>query len=82
MYDASNGIFSLDVTDHYPIFTIVPINCPQNRICVKFRDHSGLNIARFKLEVERYFNAHALPRRLEKPTDQPQLISKRIIYST
>ena len=43
--DTFNGIFLLDITDHYPIFTIVPIYCPQKRICVKFRDHSGQNIA-------------------------------------
>ena len=29
LYDTFNGIFLLDITDHYPIFTIVPINCPQ-----------------------------------------------------
>ena len=29
LYDTSNGIFLLDITDLYPIFTIVPINCPQ-----------------------------------------------------
>ena len=28
LYDTFNGIFLLDITDHYPIFTIVPINCP------------------------------------------------------
>ena len=33
------------ITDHYPIFTIVPIKCPQKRIRVKFRDHSRQNIA-------------------------------------
>ena len=26
LYDTFNGIFLLDITDHYPIFTIVPIN--------------------------------------------------------
>ena len=35
------------------IFTIVPINCHQKRIRVKFLDHS-----RLKLEVERYVNNH------------------------
>ena len=39
LYDTFNGIFLLDITDHYPIFTIVPINCPQKRIRLKFRDH-------------------------------------------
>ena len=29
LYDTFNGIFILDITDHYPIFTIAPINCPQ-----------------------------------------------------
>ena len=42
----------------YPIFTTVPINCPQKQICVKFRDHSRQNVARLKLEVERYVNNH------------------------
>ena len=41
LYDTFNGMFSLDITDHYPIFTTAPINCPQKRILVKFRDHSG-----------------------------------------
>ena len=40
---------------HNPIFTIIPINCPQKRIRVKFRDHSRQNIARLELEVERYY---------------------------
>ena len=58
MYDTFNDIFLLDTIDHYPIFTIVPINCPQRRIRVKFRDHSIQNIARLKLEVEHYVNNH------------------------
>ena len=58
LYDALNGIFLSDITDHYPIFTIVPINCPQKRIRVKFRDNSRQNIAKLKLEVERYVNNH------------------------
>ena len=56
--DTFNGIFLLDITDHYPIFKIVPINCPQKQIRVKFRDHSRQNIARLKFEVERYVNNH------------------------
>ena len=31
LYDTFNGIFLLDIADHYPIFTIVPINCFQKR---------------------------------------------------
>ena len=59
LYDAFNGIFLLDITDHYPIFTIIlPINYPQKWIRVKFRDHSRQNMARLKLEVERYVNNH------------------------
>ena len=58
LYDTFNGIFLLDITDHYPIFTIVPINCPQKRIRVTFRDHSRQNIASLRLEVERYVNNH------------------------
>ena len=56
--DTFNGIFLLDVTDHYPIFIIVPINCPPKRIRLKFRDHSRQNIARLELEVEHYVNNH------------------------
>ena len=44
------------MTDHYPIFTIEPINCPLKRIRVKFRDHSGQNLAKLKLKVEHYLN--------------------------
>ena len=58
LYDTFNGIFLLYITNHYPIFTIVPINCPQKRIRVKLRDHSRQNIARLKLQVERYVNNH------------------------
>ena len=59
LYDAFNGIFLLDITDQYPIFTIAPINyCPQKRIRVKFRDHSGQNLAKPKFEVETYHNNH------------------------
>ena len=29
LYDTFNDIFLLDITYQYPIFTIVPINCPQ-----------------------------------------------------
>ena len=50
------AFFLLDVTDHYQIFTIAPINCPQKRIRVKFRDHSGQNLAKLKFEVEHYLN--------------------------
>ena len=58
LYDTFNGIFLLDITDYYPIFTIAPINCPQRRIRVKFRDHSGQNLAKLKIEVEHYLNNH------------------------
>ena len=58
LYDTFNGIFLLDITDHCPIFTTVPINCPQKRIRVKFRDHSRQNIDRLKLEAERYVDNH------------------------
>ena len=58
LYDTFNGISLLDITDHYPIFTIVPINCSQKRIRVKFRDYSRHNIASLKLEVELYINNH------------------------
>ena len=54
LYDRFNDIFLLDITDHYPIFTIVQINCSQKQIRVKFIDHSGWNIARLKLKVEHY----------------------------
>ena len=50
--------FLLDITDHYQIFTIAQINCPQNRICVKFTDHSKQNLAKLKIEVEHYLNNH------------------------
>ena len=50
--------FLLDITDHYPIFTIAPINSPQKQICVKFRYHSGQNLAKLKIEVEHYLNNH------------------------
>ena len=56
LYDTFNFIFLLDITDHYPLFTIVQINCPEKRIRVKCRDYSRQNIARLKLEVERYVN--------------------------
>ena len=51
--DTFNCIFLLDVTNHYPIFTIAPINCPHKRIRVKIRDHSG-----HKIEVEHYLYNH------------------------
>ena len=50
LYDTFNGIFLLDITDHYSIFTIAPINCPQKRIRIKFRAHSGQNFAKLKLK--------------------------------
>ena len=50
--------FFLDITDHYPIFTIAPINCHQKQISVKFRDHSEQNLAKHKFEVEQYLNNH------------------------
>ena len=58
LYDTFNGIILLDITDYYSIFTIAPINCPQKRIRVKFRDHSGQNSDKLKFEVEQYFNNH------------------------
>ena len=58
LYDTFNGIFLLDITDQYPIFTIAPINCPQKRIHVKFRDPSGQNLAKFKFEEKQYLNNH------------------------
>ena len=39
LYNTFNCIFLLYITDNYPLFTISPINCPQKRIRVKFRDH-------------------------------------------
>ena len=58
LYDTFSGIFLLDITDHYPIFTIAQINCPQKQIRVKFRDHSGQNLAKLQFEVEHYLNNH------------------------
>ena len=58
LYNTFNGIFLLYITDHYPIFKIAPINCLQKRIHVKFRDHSGQNLAKIKFEVEQYLNNH------------------------
>ena len=58
LYDTFNGIFLLDITDHFPIFTIAPINCPQKRIHVKLRGHSGQNLVKLKIEVEHYLNNH------------------------
>ena len=58
LYDTFNGIFLLDITEHHPIFTIAPINFSQKRICVKFRDHSGQNLAKLKIKVEHYLNNH------------------------
>ena len=58
LYDTFNGLFLLDITDHYPIFTNAPINCPQKQIRVKFRDHTGQNLAKLKIEVEHYLNNH------------------------
>ena len=58
LYDTFNVSFLLDITDHHPIFTIAPINCPQRRIRVKFRDHSGQNLAKLTIEVEHYSNNH------------------------
>ena len=58
LYDTFNGIFLLDKTDHYPISTIAPINCPQKRIRVKFIDLSVQNLAKLKIQVEHYLNNH------------------------
>ena len=58
LYNTFNGIFLLDITDHYQIFTIAPINRPQKWIRVKFRDHSGQNLAKLKFDVEQYLNNH------------------------
>ena len=58
LYNSFNGIFLLDLTDHHPIFTIEPINCPQKRIRVKFTDHSRQNLSKLKFEVEHYLNNH------------------------
>ena len=58
LYDTFNGIFLVDITDHYPVFTIVPLTCPQKQARVKFRDHSEQDLARLKLEVELYLNNH------------------------
>ena len=51
--------FLVDVTDHYQIFTIVPLNCPQKRTRAIFRDHSGQNLAKLKIEIEHYLNNRA-----------------------
>ena len=49
-------MFLLGIFDHYQIFAIVPINCSQKQILVKFRDHSVQNFARLRLEIKFYFN--------------------------
>ena len=61
------AFFLLDNTDHYPIFRIAPINCPQKRIRVKFTDHSGQNLAKVKIEVETV--EHYLNNRVERNQD-------------
>ena len=58
LYDTFNGILLLDITDQYPILTIAPINSPRRRIRVKFRDNSGQDLAKLKIEVEHYLNNH------------------------
>ena len=57
LYDTFNGVFLLDITDHYPIFTIAPITCPQKRIRVKF-SHAGQKLTKLKIEGEHYLNNH------------------------
>ena len=52
----SSIIISIAYYYHYTIFTIVPINCLQKRIRIKFTDDNGQNIARLKLEVKHYVN--------------------------
>ena len=51
MYDTFSDVILADITDHYPIFTILQINCSQKRIHIKFWDNSGLNLTRLKLEL-------------------------------
>ena len=58
LYDTFNGIFLLDITDHYPILCNAPTNCPQKRICLKFWDNSGQNVAKLKTEVKHHLNNH------------------------
>ena len=54
----SSAADNITISYHYPIFTVAPINCPQNRICVKFSNHSGKNLAKLKTEVGHYLNNH------------------------
>jgi len=52
-----SGVFVVDITDHFPIFTVIQRVAEQNRYLLKyFRDHSATSLARLDTTVEEFVN--------------------------
>jgi len=50
--DVKSGVLRVDITDHYPIFVIIPICTPSDRFFLKsFRDHSTASLERLRNEM-------------------------------
>jgi len=52
LYDVNSGVFEVDISDHYPIFVIIPI-CSQSSqfFSKRFRDHSVQSLERLRGEL-------------------------------
>jgi len=55
--DVCTGVFKVDISDHYPIFVILPVQSNRHDFFTKtFRDHSNTSIANLRNEIYRFCN--------------------------
>jgi len=59
--DVEAGVFKIDITDHYPVFVVLPIQSKRGNSFVKyFRDHSYVSLANLRDEIYRFCNDYEL----------------------
>jgi len=55
--DVNAGVFKVNITDHYPIFVVLPILSKRDDTFIKyFRDHSFASLAKLHDEIHRFCN--------------------------
>jgi len=52
LHEVQAGVFNTDISDHFPIFAIIPLNCNSENFFIKrFRDHSERSIDYLRNEM-------------------------------
>ena len=50
----TTGVLTFDITDHYPIFAVIPVRSPDDKILKSFRDHSACSLSKLECHMKQY----------------------------